>query len=94
MRWRRVLDGRVRRLLRTPGPPPAIVDQAVVGDAEDPAPQGGAVAAEAMDVARDLQEDLAQQVLGLGCTLRPQVAEDRGRQRAIGVSRVELAQLR
>jgi hypothetical protein len=59
------------------------VDQAVVGDREDPGPKCLLLAIKGGDVARHLQEDLAEDVLRVRRVVSAQVAEDAGRKPAI-----------
>src|SRR5205085_206121 len=60
---------------RSPARPPPGVGDAVVGDGEHPPPQGGVVAPEPRQVPHDVEEDLAEEVFGLGGTLAADVAE-------------------
>jgi hypothetical protein len=55
------------------------VDQAVVGDREDPAAEPPLLAVEGGDVPRHLEKDLAEDVLGIGRPVDTQIAEDDGR---------------
>jgi hypothetical protein len=56
------------------------VDQAVVGDREHPRPKPGVVALELPDITRDLEERLAEGVLGVRDVASPEVSEHDRRQ--------------
>jgi hypothetical protein len=62
---------------RTSATTPVRVHCAVVRDGEHPPSQRRFVAAKASDVAHDLEEDLAERVLGVGYAEAPQIAKDR-----------------
>ena len=54
----------------------ARIDQPVVGDGEDPGAEATFLALEPGDVARDLKEDLAEDILRIGRPVGAQVSED------------------
>jgi hypothetical protein len=74
------------RLARAPRNAAALIEQAVMGDRECPRPEATLVPFEPLEVADDLQEHLAEQVVGIRRAARPHVAEQRWRE-----LRVELA---
>lgn len=88
-RRRGLVVGRPVDHVRAAGRPPTSVEHSVVRDGEDPAAQGGGVAREAVDVAGDLEEDLAEQILGVADALRAQIGQDVRGQRPVGVASSE-----
>jgi len=72
-------------LSRPAGPPPRVVDETVPGDREHPTPQVVMITAEPREVARHLEEDLAEQILGIASALGPQIAQHRRSEVAIDV---------
>ena len=69
-------------------PAPAVVDEAVAGNREDPTPQVVAIAAEPGEVAGHLEEHLAEQVLGVRDPLAAEVAQHGRGQLPVGIPRV------
>jgi len=72
-------------LSRSAGPPAGVVDETVPGDGEHPAPQLVMIASEPREVARHLEEDLAEKIFGIAGALGPQVAQHRRGEVAIDV---------
>jgi hypothetical protein len=75
--------------LGPPRPAPGVIDEAVPGNGEDPAPQIVTIAPKPREVARHLEEHLAEQVFGIAGALGPQIPQHRGGELAIGVLGIE-----
>jgi hypothetical protein len=67
------VGGRWSRGATSPG-----VDEPVMGDREDPTPPRLGVTADAVHIPGDVEEHLAQQVLGVWCSLRSEITEQGG----------------
>lgn len=76
--------GNIGRRRRAVAPEATVrVDGSVVGDGEDPPSGSGVVAREPLDVACHVEEDLTEDIIGIGDALGPEVAEHGRGQRAI-----------
>lgn len=73
-----LLTGTLRRVAVVAAP---LVDQAVVGDEEDPGAEAGLVTLEALDPPDELEEDLAGEIVGIGSALCSEVAAEGARDR-------------